>query len=85
MSLWNAITGTLTGRARGRLPRAVRALILLMAFPGDPEAAAPQQDGDPVVLGHYRMLHSAVLGEDRLLQIARWCETHLTFTAQPNL
>jgi len=69
MNLWNAITGTLTGRARGRLPRAVRALILLIAFPGDPEAAAPQQDGDPLVLGHYRVLHSAVLEEDRILQL----------------
>ncbi len=69
MSPWDAITGTLTGRARGRLPRAVRALILLIAFPGGPEPAAPQQDGDPLVLGHYRILHSAVLEEDRTLQL----------------
>lgn len=32
-------------------------------------AAPPQKDGDPVAIGTYRTLHSAILGEDRQLLV----------------
>jgi predicted alpha/beta superfamily hydrolase len=34
-----------------------------------PASAASQADGDPLTLGTYRVLHSGVLGEDRVLQV----------------
>jgi hypothetical protein len=37
-----------------------------LALPG---AAFAQADGDPISLGSYRVLHSQVLGEDRVLQV----------------
>ena len=45
--------------------RYVLALLLLLA----PAPALSQADGDPVTLGTWRVLHSDVLGEDRLLQV----------------
>jgi enterochelin esterase-like enzyme len=63
------LTGVLTGSNRSRFARTVRAVILLTAFPSSPEPAAPQSDREPLALGHYRVLHSDILGEDRLLQI----------------
>jgi enterochelin esterase-like enzyme len=40
--------------------------VLSLALPTE---ALPQSDGDPITLGSYRVLHSSVLGEDRVLQV----------------
>ncbi len=48
---------------------AVRALATLPFLWVAPGQASPQVDGDPVTLGTYRMVHSELLGEDRLLQV----------------
>ena len=69
MNWWKPITGTLTGSNRSWRARAIRAVILLTAFPTLPPPAAPQTDGDPITLGEYRVLHSTILGEDRVLQV----------------
>lgn len=61
--------GIVTGSNRSCLARAIRAVLLLSLFPSSRTPAASQVDGDPIVLGHYRMLHSDILGEDRILQI----------------
>ena len=42
------------------------AAALLAFLPG---SAAAQADGDPIALGTYRVLHSQILGEDRVLQV----------------
>ncbi|MCP4568777.1 MAG: tetratricopeptide repeat protein, partial [FCB group bacterium] len=43
-------------------------LVLFLALAG-PLIADPPSDGDDLVIGHYRTIHSDVLGEDRLLSI----------------
>jgi tetratricopeptide (TPR) repeat protein len=63
------LIGILTGSDRSWRARTLRAVILLTAFPTSPTPATPQVDGEPIALGQYRVLHSARLGEDRLLQI----------------
>lgn len=65
----NTLRGILTGSNRSWRARLVRAGILLWLFPGSPAPCEPQVDGDPITLGEYRVLHSRILGEDRLLQI----------------
>lgn len=52
--------------ARSILARAILCLIGAGALP---LTVAAQADGDPVTLGTYRVLHSEILGEDRVLQI----------------
>jgi len=61
--------GILTGSNRSWSARLIRAAILLSAFPASPPPVSPQSDGDPIALGEYRLLHSAILEEDRPLQI----------------
>ena len=46
----------------------VAALTTAVFLLSPPEAQA-QADGDPIALGTYRVLHSQVLGEDRVLQV----------------
>jgi len=69
MKGWNAALGILIGSNRSWIPRIARALILLTVLPVSPTPAASQADGEPITLGHYRVLHSAILGEDRTLQL----------------
>ncbi|MFG1691173.1 alpha/beta hydrolase-fold protein [Gemmatimonadota bacterium] len=45
------------------------ATVCLMCVGAFPHPVAAQADGDPVILGTYRVLHSEILGEDRVLQI----------------
>ena len=45
------------------------AILAAVSFLALPDAAIPQTDGDPIALGTYRVLHSTVLGEDRILQV----------------
>jgi len=58
------------GRSR---PRAVRRVLVAGALSLGallhPGPATGQSDGDPVALGTYRVLHSDILGEDRVLQV----------------
>ena len=50
--------------------RSVRLGISVLPFLlATPNPASPQSDGDPVSLGSYRVLHSEILGEDRVLQV----------------
>ena len=49
---------------RSLFASALTLLLLAHAVP-----AACQSDGDPIALGTYRVLHSDVLGEDRVLQV----------------
>lgn len=43
-------------------------MVLVLALAG-PLMADPPSDGDSVSIGHYRTIHSEILGEDRLLYI----------------
>ena len=45
------------------------AVLILLGAGAFPHAAAAQAEGDPVSLGTYRLLHSEILGEDRVLQV----------------
>jgi len=65
----NTFSGIISGSNRSWAARAIRALILLSCFTTSPPPATPQTDGDPIVLGHFRLLHSSALGEDRLIQV----------------
>lgn len=49
--------------------RAVPAVALFALLWALPSPLASQADGDPIRLGHYRVLPSEVLGEDRVLQV----------------
>lgn len=69
MNRGNSLLGVLTGSNRSWSARLIRAWVLLALFPTTPIPAAPQTDGEPVALGHYRVLHSEVLGEERILQL----------------
>ena len=51
------------------LRRASGAAVLAALLLFLPTAAWAQADGDPIVLGTYRVVHSRILGEDRVLQI----------------
>ena len=67
-----SLLGIVTGSNRSWSARAIRAVTLLTLFPTSPTSPtplAPQADGEPIALGHYRVLHSEVLGEDRILQL----------------
>ena len=50
-----------------------RVLILciscLLVYLTTPEPASPQAEGDPISLGTHRVVHSEILGEDRVLQV----------------
>ena len=48
---------------------AIVAAVLSLGALTYPTSAACQADGDPVALGTYRVLHSDLLGEDRVLQV----------------
>ncbi|MGW8265049.1 MAG: alpha/beta hydrolase-fold protein [Longimicrobiales bacterium] len=61
--------GIVTGSNRSCLARAIRGVLLLILFPPSPAPGACQADGDPIALGHYRVLHSDILAEDRILQV----------------
>jgi len=52
-----------------RINAAIKICFILAVFVWNQGFAISQQDGDDVVIGKYRMLHSDVLGEDRLLLI----------------
>jgi hypothetical protein len=41
----------------------------LLIFLAAPVPASPQAEGDPISLGTYRVVHSQILGEDRVLQL----------------
>ncbi len=47
----------------------IKVCMVLSVLVWNPGHAISQQDGDDVVIGKYRMLHSDVLGEDRLLLV----------------
>ena len=65
----NTLPGILTGSNRSWTARFIRAFVLLSLSPASSAPAVPQTDGDPITMGEYRVLNSAVLGEDRVLQI----------------
>ena len=48
---------------------AIPAIVTFSLLSVAPSHASPQADGDPVTLGTYRLIHSEILGEDRLLQV----------------
>lgn len=53
----------------GSGPAGIPTLLGLLALALSPIHAWPQQDGDPVTLGSYRVLHSEILNEARTLQV----------------
>ncbi len=62
--------GIPAGLLRPALRRASAVAVLAAALlPLLPTSAFAQADGDPIALGTYRVLHSRILGEDRVLQI----------------
>lgn len=48
---------------------AIRSITTLAFLWVAPSQASSQADGDPVTLGTYRVVHSEILGEDRVLQV----------------
>ena len=54
---------------RAEMPLRVRLAILLITLFGFSFGIWAQQDGDDVVIGKYRILHSTIMNEDRLLLV----------------
>jgi len=64
--VWPLQPGTFRMKILPRIQRTLWCLVVAVTWPLH---LTGQADGDPITLGTYRVVHSEVLGEDRVLQI----------------
>jgi predicted alpha/beta superfamily hydrolase len=67
--VWNLLPLTETPSMIARQQTYLLGVTICFLGLGGPSQAASQADGDPVALGTYRVVHSEILGEDRVLQV----------------